>query len=197
MPTGYTCIIEDNPATTLRDYALRCALAFGHCAHQQDESADAPRVREIDPFYAEVIQKAEALLLKLRSMSEADIRAAFDDHVASVKRHNEEYAAEHASKAAAYARMRSQVEAWQPPTPDHAGLKKFMLEQIDLCYDPKEGPLEVPIPLSAIAWHEAHIERAKRDLDHWTRELQKELERVRKANAWIGALYASLPEAGA
>ena len=32
-----------------------------------------------------------------------------------------------------YLKVRREVEAWTPPTPEHDGLKKFALEQIDMC----------------------------------------------------------------
>lgn len=46
--------------------------------------------------------------------------------------------------------MRAKVEAWNAPSPDHEGLKKFMLEQIDSSLDWRSGALyQTPPPPGA------------------------------------------------
>ena len=42
MPTGYTADIQDGKITTLREYALSCARAFGALIMMRDDPHDAP-----------------------------------------------------------------------------------------------------------------------------------------------------------
>lgn len=194
MPTGYTCIIESNPNVTLRDYALRCARAFGACVTQRDESLDqAPRPREVSDHYATEIAQARARLLELNSISPAAARALWEADCESRRKRNAEYAAEHARKGAAYASMRAQVEAWVPPTVEHEGLRSFMLDQIDMCYRPGEEPFTLSLSSSPEAYIEGERVRAERGLVYYAEEQAKEIDRVKAANAWLEELAASLP----
>ena len=49
MPTGYTCHIEDGTVTTLRQYALTCARAFGACASMRDEPLTVLPPSKVEP----------------------------------------------------------------------------------------------------------------------------------------------------
>jgi hypothetical protein len=196
MPTGYTCIIEDNANTTLRDYALRCARAFGACVMQRDESLDSPpRPREVSGHYAEQIARAQSRLVELKGISAASARALWEADCESKRRANAREAAEHARKSGVYAVMRAEVEAWAPPTADHGTLRTFMLEQIDLCYRPGEEPYIVALPPSPESYIEGQRQSAIRDLDYYTEGRAEEIERMKQANAWLDALLSALPEA--
>ena len=37
-----------------------------------------------------------------------------------------------------YDKVRREVESWNPPTEEHEGIKKFALEQIDMCINTPE-----------------------------------------------------------
>ncbi len=198
MPTGYTSIIEDKADVTFRDYAMRCARAFGACVMQRDESPDSPpRPREVSGHYGKGIIAARGRLLEPATISAASARALWEADCESKRRHNEEAAADHARKSAAYAAMRSRVEAWTPPTPDHVELRRFMLDQIDLCHRPEEETY-VGVPFSSPETYvDAQREWAQRDLTYYAEEQAKEIERVEAANAWLKALLDALPEATA
>ena len=62
MPTGYTEDIYNGKDVTFKDFALKCARAFGACVHQRDDDAnDPPKLREPNTgYYEERLKKAKA-----------------------------------------------------------------------------------------------------------------------------------------
>ena len=47
MPTGYTADIYEGNDVSFRDFALKCARAFGACIEQRDDDAnDKPKLIE-------------------------------------------------------------------------------------------------------------------------------------------------------
>ena len=90
----------------------------------------------------------------------------------------------------------AQVVAWTPPTPDHAGLKAFMVEQItisrnSLCYQEKDIKEITAKPV--MKFYEEAVESAEHDIEYHCKELAKEQERTNGRNEWIDQLYKSLP----
>lgn len=197
MPTGYTAEITSNPDFTVRQFIINCARAFGACMHQRDEaSTSPPRHREMGTFEAERVKKTEAALAESASTTlEQAAALAKADFEAKLKHWRESYERRGRDRCA-YLEMRQKIEAWTPPTEEHVDLRKFMLSQIDdsIRFD-CDYDWPAPLPEAPAVWLAAHRERDERALASAKKGLADETERVRKANAWIDALYASLPEA--
>jgi len=192
MPTGYTEIIEDNPDTTLRDYVLRCARAMGACIMQRDDPADVlPKMEKISTWHLDAMHKAQHDLIELESMGAKAIRALYESERQSNDKDNAEFLEKHERINDRYAKMRAKVVAWEPPTKNHEGLKRFMLEQIDICYWPDEKPYQCTIEPTPEEWHKARIERAKRDIDYHSQHWEDEQKRYKERAEWVRALYAS------
>lgn len=194
MPTGYTYKLSQGEVT-FREFVLTCARAMGALVMMRDEPMDAPLVRgEPSPYYAEKLEAARARVSLVESwtpeqaQSEADATHARE--VADVMRRN----AESKATAARYDAMTREVEAWHPPTKDHEGLRKFMLEQIaesrrfDCSYE------AMPNRISGLAHRTVELAKANRDVMYYVDESAKEDARVDGRNAWVDALVASLPE---
>ena len=62
MPTGYTEDIYNGKDVTFKDFALKCARAFGACVHQREDNIDdPPRLKIADTsYYEEKLKKAKA-----------------------------------------------------------------------------------------------------------------------------------------
>lgn len=194
MPTGYTAIIEDKPDVTFREYATLCARAFGCCIMQRDESlASPPRPRERSDYHDKYVAAARAKLVELRAMTPESARPIFDAEVRKARESNAEFRAEHERKQAAYSKMRAQVVAWMPPTSEHDGIKRFMLEQIDLCYRPDEQPYQAPEPTDVATWLAEQIASEEWDIEYHTKKANEETERVESGNTWLATHLASLP----
>ena len=49
MPTGYTTDIYNGKDVTFKDFALKCARAFGACIHQREDNIDdLPKLKKHD-----------------------------------------------------------------------------------------------------------------------------------------------------
>lgn len=191
MPTGYTAIIEEKSDLTFREFALRCARAFGACVLQRDEDIDQlPRVDFPSDYHTVERAKAEAKVRELRALSSEAARALFDSDVARATKYNEESATKCTALKDRYMAIRAQVAAWVPPTAQHEGLRKFMLEQIDMCRsDWTPYPSRVPTDLDE--WLRGEIEEAERKVAYHAESQAKELMRYEERKAWIEALYGS------
>ena len=193
MPTGYTCIIEEKEGVTFRDYALRCARAF--CGHQREESLDAmPEPRKLDPYHLKEMKKAEAELKELLCLSEEGLMALWQSEKESREERDAQVLRKRNRERSAYAKIRADVVMWVPPTPAHENLKKFMLEQIDLCYEPNEQPYRSPPMPEPRKYLADLVEVQTENIAYHAKRYTQEIEYVASSKAWIETLLASLPE---
>lgn len=184
MPTGYTEIIERG--CSFPQYLWRCVRAFGVApARIKQES--------FSTYHTGERKKAEARLRELDSMTlkqaahlERAEREADAERIRKWKRESEETRAK-------YAAMRVEVEAWDPPSEEHASLKKFMLDQIQIgC--PGDWVPDEPHPMTAKEWLAKQREKAAKDIAYHAEHERKDLERAREAQAWLEKLAASVPQ---
>jgi hypothetical protein len=108
-----------------------------------------------------------------------------------------EYEREKNEQRNRYNAMLSDVIAWHPPTPEHAGLRSFMIDQLTMSRADCDYRSDPPTPRSAAQWLAKQREECARDLDYATKNEGEERQRTEGRNAWIRALYASLPNASA
>lgn len=195
MPTGYTVAFTERDVT-FREYALTCARAFGACIMQREESlSEPPKHREVSEYYQESIDHDMREIARFLSLSREQQIAEMDAAAEEDRRYRRE------ARAAALAlevRLRAtlgQVSAWQPPTPAHEKYKEFMIEQINSTLEFDCAPRDYRDPEKVTATSpEEHLAKLKSNLDYSIRSRDEERERCRAANAWIDALYASLPK---
>ena len=96
---------------------------------------------------------------------------------------------------------RREVEAWTPPTPEHDGLKKFALEQIDMCIPSVESINEFtnkskePLDLSdeAIAkFIEDNISQYKSSVVYYKKAMNDEYRWAQEKQEWMDKFLESL-----
>jgi hypothetical protein len=196
MPTGYTAAIKDG--VTFDKFAMNCARAFGALITLRDEPGDAPIPDRFEPsdYHAKAIRKAEERLLELDGISVEDAGlAAQVDHETALESCRKTIA-ENDQLRARYEGMLKQVDAWQPPTPDHEELKKFMREQITRSIDfdcSNEYYLRnMPAKLTAMEWRSKQVEAARRDIAYHSKEHAEEVGRAASRTDWVKALRESL-----
>ncbi len=197
MPTGYTAdIVRDQ---SFEDFALGCARAFGACLHQRDDSMkDKPALREESSYYEEKLPEALAELGYLQSLTDAQIeeygQEQRDEEIARIQKWIEEKS----SLREKYNAMLNKVGAWNPPTPDHQGLKEFMTKQIvdsiQFDCDTKYylDSLQDAITKTPTDFYNDAVRKAEWNVKHYEEELEKEKKRVSESNNWIIELYKSL-----
>lgn len=199
MPTGYTSDIKET--TPFREFALRCARAFGALILMRDDPFDAPIPDEFkpSPYHAENIAKAEARIAELHAMDDAGKeKGARDEFTAATRRHAESLAESRGTRHR-YERMLREVRDWKPPTPDHQGLKNFMIQQLEEsirfdCWEEGESEWRQPPKfLGPGDWWAKQVAAAEHDLAYHKRELANEVERAATRTKWVKDLRASLP----
>lgn len=196
MPTGYTgTLYNGEEKQSFEDFALDCARAFGALVMLRDSpSEEIPDEFEPATYHRDALAKAEAERKELIGLSdeEADRRAQaeFDGAVAE----REKAKAERDARLRRYQAMLDRVEDWEPPTPDHEGLKEFMVDQLERSIDFDCGPLygDEPARLTGPDWRAEALTRNGRDLVYHRRHWQEEQERVAGRNAWLRDLRSSL-----
>lgn len=194
MPTGYTADVGDGKVTDFRTFALQCARNFGATIMQRDDPAsELPKLREESDYYAKRVAEAEARIAQLAKMTpeEATLAAQADSEKRLAE--HERYAENRRQTRVRYEAMMEKVRAWQPPTPGHESMKKFMLSQLteSIEFD-CAGYAPYPHPIHTEAWLQQEREKAHHDLEYAIKSRGEEQVRCANANAWIRALYASL-----
>lgn len=198
MPTGYTACVEEG--ASFQEFLWGCARGMGALAMMRDEPHDAPIPEQFEPsdYHSNKIAETTAELTELKAMSakECDAKA-----LATFLEHNETYHTyieKHKAIAEKYRQMIAETEAWMPPTPDHVGLKEFMLQQLNLCYKDEadtsfyESRLWAE-PLAGETWRRKTETDLTESLAYHTKNYNEEVERTEGRNKWLKALRDSVP----
>lgn len=203
MLTGYTAGIEDGRITTGKDFLRLCTRAFGVAIELKDEPLSVPTPTKFEPdtYYKKRLEEEKTNLEKYKRMSFEDAKAemirSYADRV-DMYRRMAEGSIERNKK---YAKVRAEVEAWVPPTEKHLNLKKFALEQIDMCIDKQENidewlqqanekidDSDEAVENFIIEQIEYCCKSVKRAEENW----KAELERVADRNSWMEEFLGSL-----
>jgi hypothetical protein len=92
--------------------------------------------------------------------------------------------------------MLQRAQAWAPPTEDHEGLKRFMVEQLTRAIG--EGNKYYEILLARheqqkpMAWFEHEIAGARSEVEYHAEQNAQERERTDERSRWIAQLRSSL-----
>ena len=192
MPTGYTSSIYDNKDVSFKDFALNCARAFGACVHQRDDNVtDKPKLRELDiQHHLNELEEAKNQKIPTEIEFEAYKKQKLDEAHADMKKNVE--------LRERYEKMLENAKNWNPPTPEHAGLKKFMIEQLEssLKFDCNEKYRENDINTLEVMEYSDYVKQLKKDnkwsIEYHTEAIEKEKKSVETVNKWITALYENL-----
>lgn len=203
MPTGYTVYIEKNEITTGKEFLKLCTRAFGIAIGLKDEPLSVPTPTHFEPdtYYKKSYDKALEELNKVNNLTFDDaknqMKAAYEKRISDYKSLAEKEIAMNQK----YAKVRKEVEEWIPPTEEHQGLKKFALEQIDMCVTKQEW-IDEYLEKSQEIFDDSDeavekyirniIECRKEDLDMAYKSWKEELERTEKKNIWIREFLESI-----
>lgn len=196
MPTGYTAKIAEG--ITFNEFVMICARGMGALIMMRDESFDAPIPERFEPsdYHATKQVAAELELNRLRNMSlDMAEEAAHTEFMEESERHTKTIQ-KNDDLRQKYEAMLAQVLAWHPPTSDHEGMKKFMVEQItgsiDFDCDNKYYRDNAPKRINGTEWLTKKIASARHNIDYHRKEHEKEIERTENRNVWLKALRDSL-----
>ncbi|MES2662235.1 MAG: hypothetical protein V4629_02935 [Pseudomonadota bacterium] len=195
MPTGYTEKIRDG--ISFKEFALNCSRAFGALIHMRDDPMDKeiPKSIIVSDYDLVMSQKIKRELEELLNLPRSEIQKRIDAEYDSAEKRRIESLKKDTDLKNKYEIMLKQAIEWTPPTPDHAELKKFMIEQIQqsIRCDCSVEYLEIQTSkMSVEEWRAESIERLKSRIKHHEEEYAKECKRAEEKTAWIQALKGSL-----
>lgn len=194
MPTGYTAAIKDG--ISFEKYAMDCARAFGACVTLRDKPSE-PIPDEFQPsdYHAKAAQAARGKLAELMALTpEQRERKAVEAWNQAEERRLERLQ-DRTNTRNAYEAMLAKVKAWEPPTPAHLELHRFMQSQIEqsIEFDCSGDYGTTPSPrLSGEQWAAQGVESLNRDIAYHEKEHAEEVDRAAKRTQWVRALRESL-----
>lgn len=203
MPTGYTAYIEDGDITTGKEFLKLCTRAFGIAIDQKDEPLSVPTQTKFEPnnYYKEKYDKALLALEQAKKITFDEAKnqmwIAYEKRIADYK----SYADREISMNNKYEKVRREVNDWNPPTEEHNGLKKFALEQIDMCmtkqkyideYIAKSNELFDGSDEAVHQYMIDNIEMCQEEVDRAYESWQEELNRAKSKNKWMKQFLDSL-----
>jgi len=192
MPTGYTYKVEDGTITELNEFVWTCAKGMGAFLHMRDDNSPLIKRPKVSSYYQKRLEDTQKELSNLLKMSDEDKISAVQKEYVKNMGDNYKHANKHNQHNKYYNQMMTKVEAWDPPTSNHQGLKKFMLGQLELSIDPEAHYIRPKRP-SADEWHKNAIQEAKRNYEYAEIHLADDHRRIDGFNQWIDQLEESLP----
>ncbi len=196
MPTGYTAGVESGTIESFPEFAMTCARGFGALVNMRDHALETPITDELvvtdDNYHREGFTKAVLELADVNSWSaeqaEAEAEKSYQrqvkNYLLSIREDRE-----HARR---YGVMLLQVESWQPPTEDHAGLKNFMREQLEVSLPSGTREREHPVRQSGEQYRLDRVEAATWSLNYHKQHLEETKDRNEDRLDWVHALQDSL-----
>lgn len=194
MPTGYTAGVEDGTVTDFRVFALTCARAFDSECYDTPMDFKIPDEVKPSSYHDDRHKKLAIEDMGVRVLSDSNaLKMATEKYEHNVKEW-ERVGKEWSEKNSRFSRMVDKVLAWEPPTKDHEGLKKFMLEQLQISMHKGHFWPKPTKPTSGDAWRKSEVESLEKEIEYHRVEYLKEVERCRERNEWVRALKKSLAE---
>lgn len=196
MPTGYTAKLMEK-GQTFPEFVLTCARAMGACIMMRDDAMDAPIPERFEPsnYHKKRIAEAtkeNARLLKMGNGEKIAFgKAKKAERIACYK----EWLARERAEMKRLSDMEKAVRKWTPPTPDHVGLKEFMLLQIDVSkhdLDYTKRDLAKAKASAPMDYYVAALNAAARDMEYNMKNQAEEVERTESRNKWLQDLRSSI-----
>lgn len=200
---GYVHTMLDKNQT-FEEYALSCARAFGALVTMREDPMDAPIPEELkpDPYYLRAEADATRRLKNLLAMSAPDEKEAYGEKRKSEGlRHLIQQKSARDADVDRCRQMLPAVEKWEPPTVDHQGLKRMMLENLhdalkgenDDYYKSNISKLK---GTPALKFYNDALDQARRDIEYYRAQYEKEVQRMAGSTQWVKSLRESLRPEG-
>lgn len=195
MPTGYTAPIKEG--ISFEEFVWGCARSFGALILMRDDPTDAP-IPEFKPseYHANALVEARAELARLNAMTSEEADAeALREHANFVAERGR-WQKDSDELRSKYEAMLAAAKAWKPPTANHAGLKEFMVSQIEesIRFDCHDYSTDMQSkPQSGEEWLSERIGQATDRIGRYAKENEEEIARANSRNSWVKQLHASVP----
>lgn len=191
MATGYTAGIASGKITTIKEFALLCARAFGAAIDMRDDPLDAeiPEKFHVDSFHLDEVNRLEKELKEMLTLTYNQISARAQSEYESSVKYIEEYNAQEDEANARYDAMIEQVNQLKLP-PTHAQFKKFMLNQLEI--SKSDFRVDVPIKPTPEEWYNQKVSQLQKSIETNKRYYAEAVTRNEERNEWIANLRRAL-----
>ncbi|MEK5167155.1 hypothetical protein NYE69_33275 [Paenibacillus sp. FSL R5-0527] len=197
MPTGYTSSIYNGEEVTVKDFVLKCSRAFGALVMMRDEPMDAEiPVFEPSSYNLESLEKAKEQLKKLTSLSSEEVEKLAEEEYRNGVEEYQKNLKKRRELRSRYERLLAEVNAWNPPSSEHVGLKEFCVKQLEesIDWDCDEKYLTPPVRLSGEEYRKSGIVKAHKEIAYYSNAHEEEVQRTNSRNLWVKQLKDSLGE---
>lgn len=196
MPTGYTSKLYDGKPQAFAEFALACARNFGALVSMRDSGMDATIPDTIEPstYHKDGAIEAEAKIAKVEQMTATELMEDQESKRADAEKYRSETLAKVAARKGRYQWMLKQVTDWAPPTPEHHGLKTFMIDQLSesMRFDCDGWEPSVPVIIDPEAYRQKLLANLREGLAYNLKHHAEEVARSSDRTAWIQQLRSSL-----
>jgi hypothetical protein len=162
----------------------------------RDEPGDAPIPEKFEPsdYAAKRLAETETRLQWLNGLTPQQCLEEATKAYEEEREGHRTYAAKKEALRKKYRAMLTAVNGWVPPTPDHQGLKDFMVEQItsSIKFDCHDSYEREPLPPTGREWRTVEVAKCMKDIEYHTKSNAEELTRTAQRNQWIADLRNSL-----
>jgi hypothetical protein len=194
MPTGYTEAVKDG--ISFQEFALRCVRAMGVCITMRDEPSGAPIPERFEPdaYHRNALEEAKKELEEFLAITPEEIAETnLEQYISEVERNarNTNRAKELRVK---YEAMLEQVQAYIPPTEEHEGFKKFMIDQLktSIDHDCDTSYCSDPVRITDEQWAARELSRLRRNIDYHSKHYQEDVQRANTRTLWMQQFRESI-----
>lgn len=190
MATGYTAELTKKDVP-FEKFVLTCAKAF--LIRMRDRSGLIPARFEPFNYHEEEVRKNNVKLASLRAMSVKQANAEADKDYKKALKDRARYVEEVRLLRERLMTMRAKVTTWKPPSGDHEGLQKFMIQQLEDTLGHDGQVLGAPPEKkSGKDWKTGKISDLEDEIAYDEKRHQEEIRMVDRDNLWVRQLRGSL-----
>ena len=193
MPTDYTEGILDGTTKDFNQFAKHCSRAF--IMHLRDEPMDSEyKKREVSDYHIKAIEKAKTELKQADSLSDEELIIQEKNRLINDKKYHLESKEKDELNKIKMDSFLEKAKAYVPPTENHQGIAKFMIEQLEKTIEfdcnsnyhiDKLKTIDLKIEkVNADDIRSEMKVKATKDIAYHTKEHEADVKRCREHNQW-------------
>lgn len=179
-------IFKEKDDVSFYDFILTCARDF----------SVNTAIRNQPEVTNEEIEEARIYLERANQMSLEDAEREASRIYDNIITRDTRYMKETTLLREKYVSMLEQVKDWEAPTPNHQGLKNYMISQLEesINFDSYDNNMFKPQKQSGAEYKASLVRGLEQTLGYLIKEHDKEVQRAREQTEWLHVLIMSLPK---
>lgn len=203
MGTGYTNGILNGDIKSFKQFATQCIRAFGGAIHMRDDAWNAEyRPDVVDDYYIKQANEYKTKIKKLQKMSDKEILVSKRKELTEDRDRYLKYINERKENFKKLQEYLDQAKQYEPPTPEHEGIKEFMIQQLTdtIKWDSDTSYFENELKnineelehIDPIQIRKTMIQMYQEDIERSEKRYKEEEERINNRNEWARQYLESL-----